>query len=538
MLDFKDLYKRAGIIRVSLIDPLSLLINKILGLEDSAINAIGYYYEEKYNGKTKCKVLLYNIYDNEIVTWMKMGYTMDLLIVSPFVNKIIFQPLKLNDINKNIPIINRNGLNMDLFKNFREICKNVSYENEQIKYDKNITYMNILVNGVSHLPFGSINNDDKRITGKNIVKKIISRLSIVNSEQWDKTPLFGICGTNTKQSKHKMLLFNPDGIAKQWDKTPLFGICGTNAKQSHRDCSDLPLKGKFKQGGKTRLFGHKIKIITNDEAIYTDDTYYIIEETRKDIVNLIAIFIDLYTLDIKFRNKILNNPNGTIRTHTERVNLNNDIISLYLDNLLKKEVEINNNIVSAGLNGLLYKDDFNTLIRELNIERKNVNVNVENLLEITDYNKNIVIIDDDIMCTFIKEETTENYNDDLNKLGSYLNKINELLKNEAVAYINWNDIIKLYNNIIKKKEIKEIENTYSKMTILTFNNNSDRILNDKYNILTTEHNNLKKYSTEKLMDILIYLDSMNDNLLGGLSNNKFCKLQNDITYELSMRNNN
>jgi len=529
MLDFKDLYKRAGIIRAVLIDPLSLLINKILGLEDSAINAIGYYYDEKYNGKTKCKVLLYNIYDNEIVTWMKRGYTMDLLIVSPFVNKIIFQPLKLNDINKNIPIINRNGLNMDLFKNFKEICKNVSDENEQTKYDKNITYMNILLNNPSGIvriypervslngvsPKGSINNDDKRITGKNIVKKIISRLTIVNSEQWDKTPLFGICETNAKQ--HEMLLCNPDGIAKQ----------------SRWDCSDLPLKGK----SKTRLFGHKIKIITNDEAIYTDDTYYIIEETRKDIVNLISIFIDLYTIDIKFRNRILNNPYGSVFPQ-ERVSLNNDIISLYLDNLLKKEVEINNNIVSAGLNGLLYKDDFNSLIRELNIARKNVNVNVENLLEITDYNKNILIIDDDTMCTFINEETTENYNDDLNKLGSYLNKINELLKNEAVVYINWNDIIKLYNNIIKKKEIKEIENTYSKMTILTFNNNSDRILNDKYNILTTEHNNLKKYTTEKLMDILIYLDSMNDTLLGGMSNNKYCKLQNDITYELSMRNNN
>ena len=98
MLEFNKIYRSCGIIKACLIDPLSLLINKILRLEENDINAVGYYYEEKYQDKNKCKVILYNIYDNELVSWMKTSYTMDLLIVSPYVNKIIFYPIK--NINK------------------------------------------------------------------------------------------------------------------------------------------------------------------------------------------------------------------------------------------------------------------------------------------------------------------------------------------------------------------------------------------------------------------------------------------------------
>ena len=69
--------------------------------------------------------------------------------------------------------------------------------------------------------------------------------------------------------------------------------------------------------------------------------------------------------------------------------------------------------------------------------------------------------------------------------------------------------------------------------ILTFNDDVDEILQEKYQILTSEKNNYKRYSNQQLMDILIYIDSLRDS--NGNGNNKYCKLQNDITYELTNR---
>jgi hypothetical protein len=460
MLEFNKIYKTGGIIKACLIDPLSLLINKILGLEKNDINAIGYYYEEKYQDKTKCKVILYNIYDNEVISWMKIGYTIDLLLVSPFVNKIIFYPLKNNNISSFVPLLTRQSLNTDMLDKFKNVADKISKENDKIKYDKCTTYTKILLQ--------KLKQDGQIINGYDIIYKLYVQL------------------TNNNLLNNNL----------------------SNLDEELMNC---------------RIFENPLTIIAQEDEIFYEEKEYIIDKVRKDIVKLISVFIDLYTIDDSF--KAIINKSKII---------NDNIITT----LLNQEKELLENIFKGCNTGILHLNDLNNIITQLNNTRNLLSK--DNTLKLS-FNNNMYNNPSGII-NIVNERQIVNNNDDnnekINKLGCYLNEITNSLDDEEPIYINWNDIIKLYNDLNNNK-IKEIDNKSSKSSrevILTFNNDIDNILRQKYKILTTEKNNLEKYSIQELIDILIYLDSLRDS--NGNGNNKYCKLQNDITYELAQRNTN
>jgi len=229
MLEFNKIYKTGGIIKACLIDPLSLLINKILGLEKNDINAIGYYYEEKYHDKTKCKVILYNIYDNEMISWMKIGYTIDLLLVSPFVNKIIFYPLKNNNISSFVPLLTRQSLNTDILDKFKNVADKISKENDKIKYDKCTTYTKILLQ--------KLKQDNQIINGYDIIYKLYIQLT-----------------------NNNLLNYNL-----------------SNLDQELMNC---------------RIFENPLTIIAQEDEIFYEEKEYIIDKVRKDIVKLMrSLFV-------------------------------------------------------------------------------------------------------------------------------------------------------------------------------------------------------------------------------------------------------
>ena len=482
MLEFNKIYKNGGIIKACLIDPLSLLINKILGLEAYDINAIGYYYEEKYQDKIKCKVILYNIYDNEMISWMKIGYTIDLLLVSPFVNKIIFYPLKNNNISSFIPLLTRQSLNTDILNKFKNIADKITKDNDKIKYNKNIIYTKILLQ--------KLNQDEQIINGYDIIYKLFLQL------------------TNNNSSNNNL----------------------SNNNLSNLDVELMNCK----------IFENPLTIIAQEEEIFLEEKEYIIEKVRKDIVKLISIFIDLYTMDDRFKAIITNSKI-----------LNDNVIKT----LLNQERELLDNIFKGYDTGILYFNDLNSIITQLNTTR-NI-LSKDNTLKLS-FNNNIIHNNNNQNNSNNnyqnnsnnnnnqnnnnqnnnQNNNNQNNNDKIEELGSYINKIKNSLYNEEPVYINWNDIIKLYNNLNtnKFKKIEEINNKCSREVILTFNNDIDDILIQKYKILTTEKNNFEKYNNQELIDILVYLDSLRDS--NGNGNNKYCKLQNDITYELAVRNNN
>src|SRR5437773_1781819 len=90
---FTHIHGRCGILTACLIDPLSLLISKISGLQENEVNSVGFYYESDLHGTIVHSVLLFNIYDNDPIPWLRVSYTMDLLLASPFVTKITYYPL-------------------------------------------------------------------------------------------------------------------------------------------------------------------------------------------------------------------------------------------------------------------------------------------------------------------------------------------------------------------------------------------------------------------------------------------------------------
>jgi hypothetical protein len=339
---------------------------------------------------------------------------------------------------------------------FKNVADKISKENDKIKYDKCTTYTKILLQ--------KLKQDGQIINGYDIIYKLYVQLT-----------------------NNNLLNYNL-----------------SNLDEELMNC---------------RIFENPLTIIALEDEIFYEEKEYIIDKVRKDIVKLISVFIDLYTIDDSFKAII-----------SKSKIINDNIITT----LLNQEKELLENIFKGCNTGILHLNDLNNIITQLNNTRNLLSKN--NTLKLSFNNNPSGII------SIVKERQIVNNNDDnnekINKLGCYLNEITNSLDDEEPIYINWNDIIKLYNDLNNNK-IKEIDNKSSKSSrevILTFNNDIDNILRQKYKILTTEKNNLEKYSIQELIDILIYLDSLRDS--NGNGNNKYCKLQNDITYELAQRNTN
>ena len=78
----------AGIITVILTDPLSLLIGKITNNLHN-FNAVGVYYFNSNN--STC--MLFNSYDNNPVSWLRLGCSLEKLLTYSFVSKVKIYPL-------------------------------------------------------------------------------------------------------------------------------------------------------------------------------------------------------------------------------------------------------------------------------------------------------------------------------------------------------------------------------------------------------------------------------------------------------------
>ncbi len=159
------------------------------------------------------------------------------------------------------------------------------------------------------------------------------------------------------------------------------------------------------------------------------------------------------------------------------------------------------------------------------------------------------IITETINTEIINTETTnkKSINVDINHindLGTQINNIISLIvqSKDIEQNIIIKNIILSYNNIIHGTNITKLEvpETNDIPIHLVQSNNRSQLdlINSNYlnsnNIsLSINDNNLTSISNEKLLDTLIYIDSMRDT--NGIADNKFYHLQNEITYELAKR---
>ena len=176
--DVAQLHDSCGVVAACLIDPLSLLLNKLLGIKDDEANSIGFYYETDIQGVRTTNVLLFNIYDNHPVPWLKLGCTMNKLISSSFVHKITFHPLS----NSNTPVtasllsrltLGRMGqVSPAKFNDkFRTLIIETISNNARALHDKSRVYTLLFQRAVG------ITDNESLITGYNLVNRVLAILS-------------------------------------------------------------------------------------------------------------------------------------------------------------------------------------------------------------------------------------------------------------------------------------------------------------------------------------------------------------------------
>lgn len=510
-IDLSNIYGKCGIITACLIDPLSQLINKILGLNDDDINSIGFYYESDNKNEKSYTVILFNIYDNYPISWLRLGCTMDLLLGSPFVIKISYYPLITSD--NSGTFLTRNSMdikpvNDKLESNFRTIVIQEIGINANSCSNKNLSYTSLL------LQIANVKNDidDLKIikTGYTLVNKVLLSLMGINK-------------------------FNDNKISNSIISCPLI-------KQP-------------------------ITINNSREIINEIDTKYIIEECRTEIINLLAVFIDLFTTNDEFKNNVIN----------LRVNKSNDFKPnnpKALDNLFLKESDLISHIIGGLQNGIISKNTLNEIIHDLNIERFHLG-NYDELPLSVDCQPQIQITNNNIMCTFQQNSVTYN-TDPLQDLGDYLNHIVQSFNSSESLTINLGTIISHYNKSIQDTNIEKItipniqmpgttssSNTLSRSAVVIIPSipngenmllpqniynrssnthlespepDSDILTNNKIINIPMYNANIESFTDTLLLDILIYIDSLRDT--NGMSDIRFANLQNEISNELALRKRN
>lgn len=146
--------KGSGIILATLSDPFSQLLNRIMGLAISDINAVGFYYRDSFN-KNRQLVTLYNIYDNHTISWIPSHTNINNLLDFEFVEKIILYPL--DPIKKNLE---------DTFE--RIVLEIITYNNKTL-CDKNVSYTRILLQMVDL----SLSDSESLITGYSLANRAL-----------------------------------------------------------------------------------------------------------------------------------------------------------------------------------------------------------------------------------------------------------------------------------------------------------------------------------------------------------------------------
>lgn len=466
-----NLHERCGIITASLCDPLSLLINKIMGLKEDDPNAVGFYYEASIHGVNKYTVTLFNIYDNDPIPWLRLGYTMDLLLASPFVTRLTFYPLLTNRSENEGPLLSRatmsyNKRNNRLEEMFRVIVIETISNNATSIHDKHISYTSLLLKlaGIANEETDTLTS--KLITGYSLINRVL--LSLMKIRELDLTKI---------------------------------------------SSSIIPCP----------LLRKPVSICAPRENANEGEIRFVIEESRREITKLVAIFVDLYTSHELFRNNILSlRTSGRLPTN--------------FDGLMSRETELVSHIVGGLQSGILSNGTLNDIIRDLGNERINLGVNQPLPLSIKP-NKKVQITDDSISCTFQQVTQPVNTNP-LRDLGIYLEHIVDSFHTSDNLTINLHQMITAYNNAINGTDIPKISlpqtgavTSRSGAVILP---DYEDLYNDSQMIVIPMCNgNLTSLSDTQLTDLLVYIDSLRDS--DGGTSIRFANLQNDITHELARR---
>lgn len=510
-----DIYGRCGVITACLTDPLSQLINKIMGLKDDDANSVGFYYEAELHGINKCTVILFNIYDNDAVPWLRLGYTMNLLLASPFVTKITYYPIvtssessiRSSSFSNQSSLLSRSSMkskpvNKRLEETFRAVVVQTIGMNAKAIHDKNISYTGLLLRIAG-------------ITGEEVdrlVNTIITGYSLVN----------------------KVLL-------------TLMGI--ESADLSKISTSIVPCP----------LLRQPISITAPRETNNESDVKYIIEESRREITKLVAIFVDLFTTHEEFRSNIL----------ATRSNKSNH---LSLEGLFLRESELISHLVGGLQNGIISSATLNDIIKDLNVERFNLG-NYQQLPITTTPKSTLHVTDDNLMCTFQVPNVVHD-TDPLRDLGEYIGYIADSFDSSEVLTINLGGMIAAYNNAIKGSNLKKItipkvgfgdspsskprtgslkefgsnrqnrslgglsKHTLSRSAVVTIPGSPDGdnitiSTNSNHIVIPMYNSNLTTLTESQLMDILVYLDSLRTS--DGTGDTRFANLQNEVTYELACR---
>lgn len=490
---YSDMYGRCGIMTACLVDPLSQIISKIMGLKDGEVNSVGFYYEAQLHGVRECTVTLFNVYDNNPIPWLRLGYTMNLLLVSPFVTKIVYYPIVTN----NSSLLSRSSMKIKPFNNkleetFQAIMVQVIGENAKVIHDKNTSYTALLLKTV-----GITGEDADRL-----VNSIISGYTLVN----------------------KVLL-------------TLMGIpLGESINRISNSILPCPL---LKQ---------PITITAPCESINENDIKYITEESRREITKLVAVFVDLFTSHQEFRSSIISTNFigfGTTNNSSLKIDKYN------LENLFEKELELVQHVVGGFQNGIISSSSMNAIIKDINKERFNLD-NYKQLPMIVGQKQHIQIYDNELMCTFKVNENFDVKSSDcliskLGNLGQYIQHITDSFNDSNPLMINLGTLIALYNDAIRDSSLNKINttnsvrvnNTVSRNATVTISGSSDEqailIPTDSETLMIPMYGaNLTLLTNSQLMGILVYLDSLRSS--NGLGDTRFANLQNEVTHELARRN--
>lgn len=443
--EYKQMYGECGILTARLVDPLSELLIKVSGLGEDEMNAIGFYYEAEFHGVSKMTVILFNTYDNDPIPWLRLGYTMELLLGSPFVTKIAFYPM-----------VNSRTGTRKLEEIFRATVIQTINLNAKAIHDKNLSYTALLLRMA-----GITGTEVDRLTGT-----MTTGYSLVN------TVLLKLMQVEK---------IDPIKIASSIIPCP--------------------------------LLRQPITITAPYEIGHEFDLKYIIEESRREITKLVAIFVDLFTSHQEFRSNLLSmrmDPNHSSQQET-------DLITYIVDG-------IRNGVISnATLNQHI------TALNEIRPQALPLSLHPQS---------EVKIIDDTIMCTFQQPTAIRNL-EPLQELGNYLEHITAAFHDPEILTINLETLIALYNATIKDTSLRPIippdHPTLSRLGMVTLSNQSTiEIPFSETTIAVPMYNcNLTPFTDAQLLDMLIYIDSLRST--DGTSDHRFSNLQNEITHELARR---
>lgn len=462
-LDISSIHEKCGIIAVCLADPLSLLLNKILGIKEDEPNAIGFYYETDVQGIKTINTVLFNTYDNHAVSWLKLGCTMIQLLTLPFIHRITYYPIAIEE-NGSTSLMTRLSLGRifsgKLDNKFRTHVIETISNNAQVLHDKSHIYT-MLLRRAFDLP-----TDTKPIiTGYSLVNRVLSLLN------------------NKPSSNNSNIAINPCSLLKK-----------------------------------------SVSIAINNKQFTIDE--YVIGDSRKEITNLLAVFIDLFTTSEDFCKAIQHKD-----LHSE---------PLDLAKLFQCEEELVTSIVSSVQAGLLSNVTLNDHIKRLVKQRLILGNNNALTMSIRPAAQ-IQVIQQEVMCSF--QQPPMNNVNSLRDLGAYISHLVQAFDAEQPLIINLGGIVAAYNLSIENTDLPTItlndhggRHTLSRAATVTIPGDPTvaAITIPEHNIVIPIYDaNLTILTEAQLINSLVYIDSLR--AADGTADTRFANIQNEIVHELARR---